>query len=63
MRRGIARALVRDIMDLAREQGFDRLGVTADPHAQSFYESSGFITEYEVDTAFYPAQRMHRDIS
>jgi len=62
VRRGIGRELVIDIVALAREQGFDRIEVTANPHAQSFYERTGFIADYEVETAFYPGQRMHRDL-
>ena len=62
MRRGIGRKLVTAIVVIAREQGFDRLEVTANPHAQSFYESTGFTTDYEVQTAFYPGQRMHTSL-
>ena len=62
MRRGIGRSLVTDIVDIARGQGFERLEVTANPHAQSFYESTGFTADYKVQTAFYPGQRMHRDL-
>jgi hypothetical protein len=29
-------------MDIAREQTFYQLEVTANPHAQAFYESAGF---------------------
>jgi ribosomal protein S18 acetylase RimI-like enzyme len=62
MRRGIGRRLVRDIVDSAREKGFDRLEVTANPHAQSFYEGTGFTTDDEVQTTFYPGQRMHTNL-
>jgi GNAT superfamily N-acetyltransferase len=62
MRRGIGRALVLDAMDIAREQRFDRLAVTANPHAQAFYESAGFTADHAVETEFYPGQRMHRNI-
>jgi GNAT superfamily N-acetyltransferase len=60
MRRGIGRALVVDIASLAREQSFETLEVTANPHAMAFYEHMGFVVDHVVDTEFYPAPRMHR---
>jgi GNAT superfamily N-acetyltransferase len=62
MRRGIGRALVLDIADIAKEQSFDRLEVTANPHAQTFYEDVGFTVDHLVETQFYPGQRMHRSV-
>ena len=62
MRRGIGRKLVTDIVDIARDQGFGRVEVTANPHAQAFYESTGFANDYEVQTAFNPGKRMHTNI-
>jgi ribosomal protein S18 acetylase RimI-like enzyme len=62
MRRGVGRALVLDAVGIAREQAFDRLEVTANPHAQAFYESTGFIAGRVVETDFYPGQRMHRTV-
>ena len=60
MRRGIGRRLVLAIAAAARELGFDRLEVTANPHAMRFYERAGFVADRVVETAFYPAPRMHR---
>ncbi len=62
MRRGIGRKLVIDIIDIAKAKGFVRLEVTANPHARSFYEGTGFTADFEVQTAFYPGQRMHRNL-
>ena len=63
MRRGIGRALVIDAVAIARAKSFHRLEVTANPHAQEFYQSVGFIADYIVETDFYPGQRMHIEIS
>lgn len=60
MRHGIGRTLVLGIAAAARELGFDRLEVTANPHALEFYERTGFVADGVVDTEFYPAPRMHR---
>jgi len=62
MRQGIGRALVLDITGIAKEHSFDRLEVTANPHAQEFYESAGFTVDHLVETQFYPGQRMHRSV-
>lgn len=59
MRQGVGRALVLDAMAMAKQQSFDRLEVTANPHAQAFYESAGFTADLVVETEFYPGQRMH----
>jgi GNAT superfamily N-acetyltransferase len=63
MRQGIARALVLDISARLRELGFERLEVTANPHAMAFYEHLGFVADRIVDTAGYPAPRMMRPTS
>jgi GNAT superfamily N-acetyltransferase len=60
MRHGIGRTLVLAITAAARELGFDRLEVTANPHALEFYERTGFVADRVVETEFYPAPRMHR---
>jgi GNAT superfamily N-acetyltransferase len=60
MRHGIGRTLVLAIAAAARELGFDRLEVTANPHALEFYERTGFVADRVVETEFYPAPRMHR---
>jgi N-acetylglutamate synthase-like GNAT family acetyltransferase len=60
MRHGVGEALVVDISSLVREQNFESLEVTANPHALAFYEHMGFVADRLVDTEFYPAPRMHR---
>lgn len=60
MRHGVGEALVVDISSLVREQNFESLEVTANPHAMAFYEHMGFVADRLVDTEFYPAPRMHR---
>jgi GNAT superfamily N-acetyltransferase len=62
MRRGIGRALVADAVSVAHEASFDRIDVTANPHARSFYEQVGFVVDELVETEFYPAYRMHKDV-
>jgi GNAT superfamily N-acetyltransferase len=59
MRTGVGRALVLDALAIARGLSFDRLGVTANPHAQAFYEPIGFSADHLVETAFYPGLRVH----
>jgi GNAT superfamily N-acetyltransferase len=56
MRRGIAKALVRDAA-----ANVDRIDVTANMHAQAFYEAAGFVHDETVDTPGGPAHRMHLD--
>jgi len=56
MRRGIATALVRDA---ATE--VDRIDVTANTHAQPFYEAAGFVHDGPAQASGRPAQRMHLD--
>lgn len=60
MRLGIAAALVLDISARLHELGFERLEVTANPHAMAFYEHAGFVEVGTVDTSGYPASRMSR---
>ncbi len=62
MRRGVGRALVLDAVAIARTRSFDALEVTANPHAQTFYEDVGFVFDYAVETDFHPGQRMHRNV-
>lgn len=54
MRRGIATALVRDAATTV-----DRIDVTANTHAQAFYESAGFVDDGPAQTPGGPARRMH----
>jgi ribosomal protein S18 acetylase RimI-like enzyme len=62
MRSGIGTALIRDASELARAAGAARIEVTANPHAQAFYESVGFVTVGVVPTRFAPADRMHLNV-
>ena len=56
MRRGIAAALVRDAATTV-----DRIDVTANLHAQAFYEAVGFVDDGSAQTPGGPARRMHLD--
>jgi GNAT superfamily N-acetyltransferase len=56
MRRGIATALVRDVAS-----NVDRIDVTANTHAQAFYEAAGFVHDGLTQTPGGPARRMHLD--
>ena len=60
MRRGVGRTLVLDLLSRLRALEFDWLEVTANPHANEFYESMGFVATQVVDTELYPAPRMRR---
>ena len=60
MRQGIAGALVLDLAARLHHLGFERLEVTANPHAMAFYEHLGFVADRIVDTQGYPAPRMSR---
>ena len=58
MRRGIGRTLLADQVALAESQGIARIEVTANPHADAFYRSVGFVHVGETETQFGPAARM-----
>ncbi len=58
MRRGVGRRLVGDVVARARREGIDRIEVTANPHADAFYRSVGFVHVGETETQFGPAARM-----
>lgn len=62
MRQGIGRALVLDLIAIARGRGVRRIEVTANQHALPFYESVGFAVRREVATRFGPAPRMQLDM-
>jgi ribosomal protein S18 acetylase RimI-like enzyme len=62
MRRGIGRALVLDMIAVARGRGIDRVEVTANQHALAFYEKAGFVVYREVATTFGTAPRMRLDV-
>lgn len=63
MRRGVGRALVRDLVALARRRGVRRVEVTGNPHARAFYESVGFSRDHDVETPLGPGIRMHLDLA
>jgi GNAT superfamily N-acetyltransferase len=63
MRRGAGRALMTDMIAIARGQGVRRLEVTANPHALAFYGQIGFVADHDVETTFGPGQRMHLDVA
>ena len=63
MRRGIGRALVLDMIAIARGRGIGRVEVTANPHALAFYENAGFVIYREVVTRFRTAPRMRLDVT
>ena len=63
MRRGIGRALVLDMIAIARGRGIERVEVTANPHALAFYEKAGFVVYRQVVTRFRTAPRMRLDVT
>ncbi|MBV9195193.1 MAG: GNAT family N-acetyltransferase [Solirubrobacterales bacterium] len=58
MRRGIGRQLMQDLVTTARRAGVARIEVTANPHAEAFYRSVGFVRTHELEMEFGPASRM-----
>jgi GNAT superfamily N-acetyltransferase len=62
MRQGFGRALVLDLIAIARGRGVRRVEVTANQNALAFYEEMGFLVSHEVETRFGPAPRMHLDV-
>ena len=63
MRQGIGRALVLDLIAIARGHGVRRVEVTANQHALVFYENVGFAVCHDVETRFGPAPRMQLDVT
>jgi GNAT superfamily N-acetyltransferase len=63
MGRGAGRALVEDLVAMARRCGIRRIEVTANPHAQAFYAKVGFVAGHDVLTRFGPAPRMHLQVT
>jgi GNAT superfamily N-acetyltransferase len=61
-RRGIAAALVSRIAEVLREHGVRCLEVTANPHAQGFYDAAGFTDCGTSETAFASASRKRLSI-
>ena len=62
IRRGIARALIRDVAARARSRSVRRVDVTANVLALDFYRAVGFILDGTTDTRFGQAPRMHLDM-
>ena len=62
MRQGIGRALVLDLIAIARGRGVRRVEVTANQHALAFYAKAGFVAGHDIETRFGPAPRMHLDL-
>lgn len=60
-RRGIGRALVDDAAARARDRGWARIEVTANPRAVEFYVKAGFVDDGVVRTQFGAGLRMHLD--
>jgi GNAT superfamily N-acetyltransferase len=58
MRRGVARHLLEDLIATAARGGITSLEVTANPHADAFYRSVGFVPMGDVETQFGRGQRM-----
>lgn len=63
MRRGVARRLIADIVDLAQKERVQRVEVTANPHALPFYDNVGFVHDGEIETRFGPGARLHLDVA
>jgi len=59
-RRGVGSALVEAAVGEARRKGLSLLTVVANPAAEAFYASCGFVVEGVTDTRFGPALRMSR---
>jgi ribosomal protein S18 acetylase RimI-like enzyme len=62
MRQGIGRALVLDLIAIARGRRIGRVEVTANQHALAFYEKAGFVVYREETTRFGPAPRMRLEV-
>jgi GNAT superfamily N-acetyltransferase len=62
MRHGIGRALMMDLIAIARGRGTGLVEVTANHHALAFYGKVGFAVIGEVETRFGPAPRMRLEV-
>jgi GNAT superfamily N-acetyltransferase len=62
-RRGVARRLVRDVANTARQAGHRRLWVTGNPHALGFYLAVGFVETGRIDTEMGTGLRMYLDLT
>ena len=63
MRRGVGRALIRDVAEQARRRGIARVEVDANDHALRFYEEVGFVAVARVALDHGTAVRMTLDVS
>jgi GNAT superfamily N-acetyltransferase len=63
MRCGVGRALIVDVVTIARSWGAARVEVTANGHALAFYEKVGFVFDNVTETRFGPGLRMHIDVA
>jgi ribosomal protein S18 acetylase RimI-like enzyme len=63
MRRGIGRALIRDVAEQARRRGVSRVEVDANDHALRFYEAVGFVALERVTLDHGTAVRMKLDVT
>jgi GNAT superfamily N-acetyltransferase len=61
-RLGIARDLVRRVIETARQAGHRRLWVTGNPHALAFYLAVGFVQVHQVVTELGTGLRMSLDL-
>jgi GNAT superfamily N-acetyltransferase len=62
-RRGIARHLVQQVVNTARDTGHRRLWVTGNLHALAFYLAVGFVQVDQVPTALGNGLRMSLDLN
>ncbi len=63
MRRGVATALIDDVVAFARAIRVCRVSVIGNPHATQFYQQAGFVTEGQAVTEFGPSLRMHLTVA
>ncbi|MGH3152242.1 MAG: GNAT family N-acetyltransferase [Streptosporangiaceae bacterium] len=63
MRHGIGRALMMDLLAMARGRGIRRAEVTGNQHALAFYETVGFTVTGEEQTRFGPALRLALELA
>jgi len=61
-RRGIARLLIEDTVQIAHARGATRIDVIANPEAIAFYQRVGFVEGEGAATRFGPARRMRLEI-
>jgi len=61
-RRGIARHLVRQVVNTTRDAGHRRLWVIGNPHALAFYQAVGFVQIDQVSTVLGTGLRMYLDL-